>query len=440
MTLAGSKGGIYWSDSDPHGYNIPVVRAWREVGDGRLTGAELYCELLPNARPTQVELGIGNTCGLECAHCFLGYGSGDMSGELVPLETLADVSSEFVERFGSRIFCVTDRDALTPRRSVPYFDHLAGLRRRHPDLKFGGVTNGLALNKFADDLERIRPDYLDFSIDGLREEHEAMRGPGTYDRVLASLRTAMRRGLAERVLVATTLTRFNRASLVALIRLLIEEEGVQWFDVGPLMAVKMKAYQLGATDAAGFLYDLSDALRDVRPGRPTTVFFEICAYCAAFIPALVDRGWLIPERLRQDRYGHLYQDIKVNSDVTVTLRPELIPEYWRHNIRITADGFVVGGCEPLTQPDYARHAVGNIKTAPLKEIYARALAIGSPFYRMMRAYDSSECRGRKCFRHCLGGDSLLSKAVYDNFNVKDPNCNWEEYRYERQQEVVANAS
>jgi MoaA/NifB/PqqE/SkfB family radical SAM enzyme len=440
MTLAGSKGGIYWGDSDPGGYDIPVVRAWRDIGERNLTGAELFCDLLQHARPTQVEIGIGNTCGLECAHCFLGYGSGDMAGKLVPLETLAEVSTEFIEDFGSRIFCVTDRDALTPRRSVPFFEHLAGLRRRYPDLKFGGVTNGLALNRFADDLERIRLDYLDISVDGLRHEHDAVRGQGTFDRVLEGLRSAVQRGLAERVMVATTLTRLNHASLIVLIRRLIEEEGVQWFDVGPLMAVKMKAYQLGPTDAARFLSDLADGLKDVRPGQPTTVFFEICAYCAAFIPSLIDSGWLVPERLRQDRYGHIYQDIRVNSDITLTLRPELIPEYWRHNLRITADGYVVGGCEPLTQPDYARHAIGNIKDEPLKAIYAKALAIGSPFYRMMRAYDNSECRERQCFRHCLGGDSLLSKAVYDNFNIKDPNCNWEEYRYEHQQEAIANAS
>jgi len=440
MSLAGSKGGSYPNMIDLAGFDIPVVNGWQSVGQKATSGAQLYRNLLYLAQPVQVEVGIGNTCGLQCQHCFLGYEAGQMDDDLISMPRLLETFSEFVEQLGTRIVCVTDRDALTPNRSIPFFEHLLALRNRYPDLKFGGVTNGLAIDKYADDLARIKLDYLDISLDGLREEHDAMRGVGMFDRTVKNLRIALQRQVAERVIVATTLTRFNDHSIIKLIRSLILEEGVQWFDIGPLMAVKMQEHQLRESDTVNFLETLFKELSGLHVDRPVTIFLEICSYCAAFIPALVDSGWLIPERIRQDCYGHLYQEICVNEGIKIVLRPELIPDYWRHTLRITADGYVVGGCEPLTQKDYQRMSIGNIKEESAKTLFDKALALGSPFHKMMLAYDFSECRSKACFLHCLGGDALLSKAVYDNYNIKDPNCVWDEYQYHSILKEVAHVS
>jgi MoaA/NifB/PqqE/SkfB family radical SAM enzyme len=429
MSIAGSKGGIYPQVSDPAGREIPLVRFWEAVGARQMSGRELYRELARTARPVQVELGIGNTCGLECAHCFLGYSSGPMAGSLVPLETLATLASDLVRQMGTQIFCLTDRDALTPGRSVPFLRHLASLRAEYPELIIGGVTNGLAIDKYADDLRSIHPDYLDVSLDGTEDEHDAMRGTGTYARTLANIRLALSENLATRLVISSTLSRWNAASLLRMVEVLSEKEGVQWFDIGPLMAVKMQPFQLRERDVAEFLFQLRSVLERIRPPNPVTVFMEICAYCSAFIPGLVDSGWLVPDQIRQDRYGHLYQEIRVQPNVTIILRPELIPEYWRYSLRITADGFLVGGCELLTQPDYARLAVGNVKQESIQGLYAKAMGVNSPFYRMMLAYDLSECRNKPCFLHCLGGDSLLSASVYRDYARKDPNCVWDEYEY-----------
>jgi MoaA/NifB/PqqE/SkfB family radical SAM enzyme len=439
MSVAGSKGGIYPIVNPLRGGEISVVRNWQDVGQKKLKGVDLYQELIHHALPTQLEIGIGNTCGLACQHCFLGYESGEMSGNLIPIPSLLDSVTNFVEQLGTRIVCVTDRDALTPNRSIPFFEHLKGLRQTYTDLKFGGITNGLAIHKFADDLETIKLDYLDVSLDGLKKEHDAMRGDGAFDKTLANIRLALERKLADRLIIATTLTKFNDQSILDLIRYLIVEEGVQWIDVSPLMAVKMQDYQLGESDTVRFLKSLFEMLSSLQTSNSAKVIFEICAYCAAFIPALVESGWLIPDQIHQDGYGHLYQDIHVSDSIKITLKPELIPEYWRHTVRITADGYVVGGCEPLTQSNYQDFSVGNIKDNSVQNLYKKALEIGSPFHKMMLAYDYSECRDKACFSHCLGGDSLLSKAVYDTYNRKDPNCTWNEYSYQDKRRELVNA-
>lgn len=435
MTVAASKGGIFPGPSSRTGYGIPIVSFWHALGERRLTGEELFGVLGAVARPTQVELGIGNTCGLQCRHCFLGYESGPMQDSLVPLDRLVSLSEELVEVWQTRVIALTDRDALTPGRSVPLFWHLSKLRSRYPDLIFGGVTNGITIDRYVEDLREIRLDFLDISLDGPQEEHDAIRGIGMFDRTVSNLRLALEQEVAERVLVASTLTRFNRSALLQLLRRLITNEGVQWFDIGPLMAVKMQPYQLQARDCAEFLSALQQELQDVLAPAPVTIFFEICAYCAAFLPALIDGGWLTPERLREDSYGRLYQDIQINDSIKLVLRPELIPEYWRFSWRVTADGYVVGGCEPLVHEDYKRLAAGNIKDESFSAIFKKAIGHGSQFHRMMGAYDSSGCRGRECFRHCLGGDSLLAASVLGSFELKDPNCCWDEYRYSRKEEA-----
>lgn len=430
MAIGGSKGGIFSSIEDLEGLNIPLLQDWQNLGSKIISGERLFQLFAQNAKPKQLEIGIGNTCGLECKQCFLGYEAGKMNDSLIPMPRLLDSITEFVS-LGTRIICATDRDALTPVRSIPLFEHLQELRTRHVDLKFGGVTNGLAIHKFADDLARIKLDYLDISIDGMRKEHDAMRGLGTYDLTLENLRTAIKRQVADRIMVSTTLTRFNSHSIIDLICHLSIKEEVQWFNVAPLMAVKMQDYQLGKSDIPDFLTDLFGRLAWLKPQKPLTIYLEIPSYGGAFLPSLIESRWLNPQEIRQDSYGHLYQDIPVNDLIKVVLRPELIPEYWRHTLRISADGFVIGGCEALTQTNYHQFAVGNIKEESARAVYEKAIAVGSPFHKMMTAYDYSECRNKACFQHCLGGDSLLAKAVYGSYHVKDPNCTWDEYQYKK---------
>lgn len=439
MPVGGSTGGIYRSPVDPKGYAIDIVRWWKDLGERRIAGNELYREIVKQAKPVQVEMGIGNVCGLQCQHCFLGYESGSLRQELTTIDRLKQTTTELVEQLGTRQVCLTDRDALTPGRSIPFFEHLAQLRLQYQDLKFGGVTNGLRLPDFVEDLQRINLDYLDISIDGIGSAHDRMRGAGQFDKVLCNLRLALNYEVAKRIVVTTTVSRANEEEALYLIAPLIQE-GVQWFDINPLMAVKMQDYQLQARDMADFLESLVNGLKLISVLQPVNIVLELRAYNLPFIPALIDRGWLVPEMLRQDCYGNLYQDIELNNGITITLRPSLLHEYWRNLLRITADGYVVGGCEALTRQEYEKFAVGNIQEESIQTIYRRALEDENPLHYMFQAYDQSVCRDKPCFKHCLGGDSLLAKAMYGDYRYKDPNCVWDSYSYVHTPSKAASAN
>lgn len=440
MSMSGSKGGIYEGETDLAGDEIDIVRYWKLAGCQEMSGDTLYQKLRSKAQPVQLEIGIGNSCGMTCEHCYLGYGAGSMESPLVPMTRLLEVTTELIENLHTRMICVADRDALTPGRSLPFFEHLARLReQQYPKLRFGGVTNGIRIPDFAEDLAKLPLDYIDISIDGSQHEHEGIRGAGRFDQVIDNLCLAQKHKVANRIIAAHTLTRYNDDSLIRLIHRLITQEKVEWFDIGPFMAVapNMIKHQLHASDIVEFLESLSGSLHPLETDHPVTILVELCAYCAAFLPSLIDRGWLIPEQLRQDEYGHLYQAISINSSITIILRPELISEYWRHTLRISADGYAIGGCEPLTRSNYSALSVGNIHHERITDLYQKSLAVYSPFHFAMRSLDKTDCRSKACFRTCLGGDALLAKAVYDNYNQKDPNCIWDEYLPQHKDSILS---
>jgi MoaA/NifB/PqqE/SkfB family radical SAM enzyme len=181
--MSGSKGGVYEDNQDLLGNQINVVRYWQAIGQKKISGSDLYHQLLKESQPNQLELGIGNTCGMNCKHCYLGYQAGAMESSLVPMSRLLATVTEMVECLNTRMICVADRDALTPGRSIPFFQHLVYLREQYPDLKFGGVTNGIRMPEFADALAQLRLDYLDISIEGLRNEHDGIRERGALTRL-----------------------------------------------------------------------------------------------------------------------------------------------------------------------------------------------------------------------------------------------------------------
>ncbi len=308
-----------------------------------------------------------------------------MHRSLTPLLTLCRATTSLVQDLGTRLICVADRDALIPQRSIPYFNHLAHLRQQYPDLKFGGITNGLSLHHYLDTLPPLHLDYLDISIDGPQPIHDALRGAGTYACVLSNLRLAHQHTLAERIIVATTLTEPYWEAAITLVPHLIQTEGVQWFTLSPLFPVKLSTAQLQPNTLPAILQHLTRTLAALQPPQAVTILVEIPTYSTALLSPLIAQGWLQPTQLRQDLYGSLYQDIPLNPRITLTLRPALIPDYWWHTLRISADGYVLGGCEFLADPHYPQQAIGNIQSEPITRIYARASPPPAPCQHRLSA-------------------------------------------------------
>lgn len=134
--------------------------------------------------PHSVALDITNKCNLRCLHCFNNSGENDVvANELSDNEVLELVDS--ICQMHPFSFCFCGGETLLRKDLV-----IESLRRLSASgVKCNLVSNGLLANSNTlHELERAGLNGIQFSLDGLRDSHEHMRGlSGLYDRVLDAI-------------------------------------------------------------------------------------------------------------------------------------------------------------------------------------------------------------------------------------------------------------
>ncbi|MGE5238445.1 MAG: radical SAM protein [Chloroflexota bacterium] len=129
-----------------------------------------------------LELQITDRCNLRCRHCYLGATEGhDLS-----MDQLKGVLRQFEELQGLRLM-ITGGEPLMHMQFWEFAEALPAYQFRKVLL-----TNGLLLRK--DMLRSLHVDEIQFSVDGMKKGHDALRGAGTYERVMQKIRDAMLEG------------------------------------------------------------------------------------------------------------------------------------------------------------------------------------------------------------------------------------------------------
>lgn len=146
-------------------------------------------------------------CNLRCAHCF--RADLDQFSE-IPFETVAKILGE-AKRYGQPHIAFTGGEATLHRR---FFDILQ-LVIDH-GFTFHYVTNAFNYKTIFKKLYPLlgHPQWqgISFSLDGgTRETHDAIRGPGSFDRVLAGI--AIARSYGMEAVAQTVVHRGNRHEL-----------------------------------------------------------------------------------------------------------------------------------------------------------------------------------------------------------------------------------
>ena len=142
-----------------------------------------------------LELQITKRCNLKCRHCFIGK-----SKPLdLPFEKIVNVLKEFEEMQGLRVL-ITGGEPLMHQ----YFDRINEILK---DFAFRKIlfTNGTLLDEKT--LRKLNVEEIQFSIDGMKKGHEALRGKGSFDKTLKALKNALDFGFD--VSVATVIHKQN---------------------------------------------------------------------------------------------------------------------------------------------------------------------------------------------------------------------------------------
>ncbi|MBF0506027.1 MAG: radical SAM protein [Nitrospirae bacterium] len=130
-----------------------------------------------------LELQITDKCNLKCKHCYIDQGAGNE----LPVEIIRNVLDEFESMQGLRLL-ITGGEPLMRGDfgAVNALLPLYGFRK----ILF---TNGLLLDKAL--LEKLNVDEIQFSVDGMEQGHDALRGKGTYKKVMRALEISLVSGI-----------------------------------------------------------------------------------------------------------------------------------------------------------------------------------------------------------------------------------------------------
>jgi radical SAM protein with 4Fe4S-binding SPASM domain len=149
----------------------------------------------PIASLRYLELQVTDRCNLKCRHCYIGK---PLNKEL-PIDHIRMILAEFEDMQGLRLL-ITGGEPLMHRNFEKINEML-------PDFAFRKIlfTNGLLLNREL--IRRLNVHEIQFSVDGLEDGHEALRGNGTYNAVIKRIEDALSEGIA--VSIATMIHKEN---------------------------------------------------------------------------------------------------------------------------------------------------------------------------------------------------------------------------------------
>lgn len=188
---------------------------------------------IPITAPRRVDVYLTHQCNLSCPFCFYkeksrGYLAGDEQRDLSVdqwLELFRELASLQVLEVG-----LCGGEALLYDGFWQLIDFFAASRMR-----FVLFSNGVLLDDEA--VERLRASrrcsYVQISIDGPREQHDAIRGEGVFDCAVSALRRLREAGIVTHVNMV--LTPGQAENITAAVRFLIEDVGVNAIRVNPVV-------------------------------------------------------------------------------------------------------------------------------------------------------------------------------------------------------------
>ena len=325
---------------------------------------------------------VTERCNLRCRHCYQETYSGPELG-FDDLLAIVDQFRDLLRRLGAGQDSHQVRGQINVSGGEPFvrkdfLDLLEVFSDHQPELTFAILTNGTLIDEAtAARLGALQPLFVQVSIEGTRETHDAIRGTGAYDQAVHGLRQLVRTGV--RAHISFTAHRGNVHEFGDVARL-GHDLGVQrvWADrlIPWGSGAELEGDPLSPEETRAFLEIMADARAEAMRSFGRT---EI--YMARALQFLVAGG--TPYRCGA-------------GDTLLTVQPnaDLYP------------------CRRLPV------RVGNLKETSLSELYFE-----NPFLRALRDHRvSSGCEDCTFARRCRGGLRCLAYAVTGDAFQPDPGC------------------
>jgi MoaA/NifB/PqqE/SkfB family radical SAM enzyme len=307
--------------------------------------------------PIRVYYELLRKCNLFCKHCFVNASRDGAYGE--PTESVFQVINELSDD-GVIDLRFTGGE---PTLRKDLFQILRYAKDKHFSVSLN--TNGIYGNpkKIADNLAELDLEQVTISLDGMRENHEYMRGPNTFDRTLEAVALLSERGVKLRF--NTVITKRNCSDIPPLIELANKyAQEINFFYMRPIgRAIKQNHISLDFEEH----YDSSKVALSLREKYPN---LRIMHFEQSFTERSIDSS------LTSLKEGYPYGNTTLNLDCFGNL--------WPHGYTTYQD---------------SRLNLGNLKENALKDIWTKSEKLDnlrSWYTELIKRCEICDVYKRKC--------------------------------------------
>ena len=294
-------------------------------------------------------------CNLHCKHCS--YLCNSLKKDNVPIKRLLEIIDEAIS-LGTELFILVAKEPLMEiGRTKKILEHLE--KRK---VKYGIVTNGTLIKQNIDKLKNFNFNYFDVSIDGTEEYHDKTRGNGNFKLSEEGIGLILKNNITKTLFISSVLMSYNYKNIPEMINH-FKSKGIQNFSLGAYIYTgkNPKEWILEKEQLKELIQILSNT-KDVNQ-----IIIDIHKQVNHYWDYLIEEKIIDKDKIETDENNVVYYQI---PNTKVFLKNSLFTTKSDYTGIITADGFYLEDYNYLTDPNYKKSSVGNIKTKKLSEILA----------------------------------------------------------------------
>jgi len=335
----------------------------------RISAGDLQYDIFMQKYPYPMEVSyfINNVCNLRCKHCYVAYEEDKYS---LSVEQWKIAFDELISMGALTFGNVGKEPVLAWNETRELLLYFKEKRQSIPKLRFGFVTNATLLDRSKiEELERIQSDYIDISLDGTKDAHDYIRGPGNYDRTMKNLKLMSEYAVIEKVFISFTANKFNIATIGELTDSLYNM-GLKNMLISPYITRdKLDNLYLPDEEIVKWVEKLlTGNVIDFTKYQELNIYIKNdYSTTLNLMEKLVNRGVIDKDNLFIDDYGVIFNKYTFyGNDLYFNYLPW--DDFFVRAIRISHDGYV-SNCLDMFYENYPERAIGNVREKSIREIF-----------------------------------------------------------------------
>lgn len=302
-----------------------------------------------------ISVAINNICNLRCRHCYLEPILTEPA--LSPAEwskffesVFSDLKPKVVAFAGKEVFAdkisfgimtdaIKQRNLLQPKFS--------------DRTRIGVITNGTLVHRYQAQLIENPPDWIDVSIDGIPECHDAIRGVSAFDNLEQNIRWLVT-NLRERVWVTHTLMEHNVERFAEFVSTMNCRYGLGQFSIGTYRPLSYTDQRISIVNREQRIIDAIGQLSRISLQSPVNIQID-CDYGDGLKSSLHEQGvllegWPIAQNIRQFGNG-----------LCMTIRAMQLPVGLWRAVRVSTEGLWLAAEDLVEAKKYGERAIGSLR-------------------------------------------------------------------------------